>query len=597
MGQRSILIDRIVDPPHRSTQALAARGAHAISVIAECGVCNDMPHAELARRALASCAALGELGVARGDLVLLAFNPCTDYVALLLGCILRGALPCTVAPPDRRGIAPAPSWLGLVCRLYAPRVVFVESRAARPRADLETPDTPTRVVDLDELRQVCAAGGTAVICAHGPEDLHHVQLTSGSSSRPKAALITHRNVTDNARAIAERVAYDPGRGDNTVSWLPLHHDMGLMTLLCNVYQHAPLLLLPPSSFLRHPLGWIRHLAERRASTTPVPAFALRYCVRRFRADRMAGVDLRHCRTIFVGAERVDAHSLEHFAATFRPYGLAASALQPCYGMAESTLAVTMHAAAGPPVADRLLHVVCDRIDAHAASTEGLARPVPVPGLAPTDTPVSVGSAIPGMACEIRTAGGDPVAERTIGEIVIRGSSLMQGYLAGANEAPARPFDAQGWFRTGDIGYCACGHLYILGRSKDIIIIRGANRFPEDFELVLARHPAVRRGRCVAIGIPDPQDGTEKLVILVEATPDDATAETRAELQSLLQRACGHGAKEIVFVAPRTVPLTTSGKLQRSRCRELYHALSAAAAGSPPCPPPAHAAPVVLGGKA
>ncbi|PPK46407.1 acyl-CoA synthetase (AMP-forming)/AMP-acid ligase II [Trinickia symbiotica] len=577
MRTRSPLIDGILG----MLDATSAGAERAIVFVDESGAENAVQYRDLAQRALAVCSGLLALGARENDLVLIALPASIDYAGLLLGCVLAGMLPCTVPSPGKRFNADSIEVVEIACRLYAPRLLFTTDAASQPMRE-RLAGFGVRVVGTGELMLAGASGVLPQVCEKSLDDAHHVQLTSGSVSHPKAAVLSHRNVYDNLRGIGGAVGYDPSRGDATVSWLPLYHDMGLLTLLSNVHYRSALQFMQPSAFIRNPLGWLKRIAQARATTTAAPTFALRYCVRRFNAAAMQGIDLSCCRNIFVGAERVDARTMREFAQTFARYGLPGSALQPCYGMAESTLAVTMHDASRTLPAQALVHVVTDAIDSVTLAERQLALPdeartesdderAAPEKPAAQELVLSVGRSIPGMEYEVRDETGRVAAERQPGEIHIRGTSVMMGYMPSTQTEVPAGIDENGWFATGDIGYVVGEHLFILGRKKEIIIIRGANYFPHEIEEVIADHPAIFKGACAAVGVYDEKQGTESLVILVEshASGVHANANARAEMQTLLQRKLGYCAQEIVFVEPGALPRTTSGKLQRLKSRQLY----------------------------
>jgi acyl-CoA synthetase (AMP-forming)/AMP-acid ligase II len=565
---RSPLIDGLLAMLERES----AGGARSICFVDESGQEKVMRYGELVQLALTMSAALVALGARENELVLLALPAGAEHASAMLGCVLAGTLPCTVPAPGKRFNPQSDESVDAVCRLYAPKWVVTSDAAREPMAARLA---GVRVVGVAELWQAGTCGAKPRISDKGLFDAHHVQLTSGSLSLPKAAVLSHQNVHDNARGIAGAVGYDPARGDATLSWLPLHHDMGLLTFLSSIHSSGSLTLMQPMSFIRHPLGWLKRIAAMRATTTAGPTFALRYCVRRFNAAAMQGVDLSCCRNIFIGAERVDERTVREFADTFAPYGLRGSALQPCYGMAEATLAVTMHDATRHARPEALDYVIADRLDAlasrsgddsHDGDDDNRVQPNPS---RQQHVVLSVGKPIPGMAYEVRDRAGRLTAERVPGEIFIRGTSVMMGYLASERVPVPAPFDEGGWLATGDIGYVSRGELFILGRRKEIIIIRGTNYFPHEIEEVVADHPAVFKGACAALGVYDEDAGTENLVLLVEASAANAHGDTRAAIQARLQTRLGYCAHEVVFVEPGALPRTTSGKLKRLKARELH----------------------------
>ena len=537
--------------------------AQCIVIIEESGEEKRLSHFELAQQALTMAAGLRDLGATRGDLVILALPASIDHLLLHTGCTLLGACPCTVPLPGRMQADASHAQIQIASRLFAPRLLI--TRPAQAEAlRLQLAGLPVRVITTDDVEQAAAAANPLQLRLALPDDAHHVQLTSGATGHPKAVVLSHRNVMDNVRGIGGMVGYDPVRGDATASWLPLYHDMGLVTLLSNLYYQAPLLLMQPAGFIRNPLGWLKRIASFGATTTATPTFGLQYCVRRYRAASMQGVELNRLRNIFIGAEHVDQACLLAFARVFEPHGLSRSALQPCYGMSETTLAATMHNATVGYDRDAFSYLIADRIDADMLTT---AQPADAHCQA-AQTVLSMGTPMPGMELRIVSAAGNAVHAREIGEIQLRGSSLMSGYLPA--EGQPEPYRPGEWFATGDLGYQAGGQLFVLGRQKEIIIIRGRNYFPHEIEDTLAAHPLLAGGGAIAAtGIHDETQGTENLIVLIEFEHEEAKAELRAGLQVMLRKRFGFGAHAIVFVTGGSLPHTTSGKLQRLKCRNIH----------------------------
>ncbi|WP_205905279.1 AMP-binding protein [Collimonas pratensis] len=538
-----------------------------ITVIEESGEEKSISYATLAQQALATSSALVGLGVRSNDLVILALPASIDHLLLLTACVLAGALPCTVPLPGRLMADSPRNQIYIACQLFSPRLLIAADSNAASLQNLLAA-TGTRVASIADLNAAATAGYPLRVERRGADGGHHVQLTSGSTGRPKAVILSHRNVIDNVLGIGGSVGYDAERGDASASWLPLYHDMGLVTLLSNLYYQSPLLLMQPSSFIRNPLGWLKRMSQFGTTTTAAPTFGLQYCIRRYREASMKDVDLSKLRNIFIGAERVDETCLRDFAQKFAPHGLSRSALQPCYGMAESTLAVTMHDATAAYDAAALTYVMPDRIDSGALIEHSLARPVDgATRLA--ETVLSMGKPIPGMQVAIRSGPDSNAREREVGEIYIRGSSIMSGYLP--SEGQVEHYQSGDWFATGDLGYTVDEHLYVLGRKKEIIIIRGSNYFPHEVEDVIAAHPLFEDGgnAIAAIGVYDETQGTENLVVMIEHEKTEAQAALRAELQASLRDKFGFSAHAIEFVAAGSLPRTTSGKLQRLKCRDIY----------------------------
>jgi acyl-CoA synthetase (AMP-forming)/AMP-acid ligase II len=554
---RSPIIASLLEPLDDSTASGRLAGSREIRFIADSGHDSRISYRELAGLALQRCAALRALDLREGDLVMLSHPASADYVALFLGCILAGVVPCTMPMPGKHMLETTNDVIDVACALYRPRALFTTDDG-RDRLAAMPAMRGTRLIGQTEVLQASSSGARPALTEKSSSEPHHVQLTSGSVSHPKAAVISHHNVWSNVHGIVAAMGSNPV-DDRTVLWLPLYHDMGLITLLTNIHYQSTLLLMQPASFIRNPLGWLKRMATTGATITVAPTFALRYCLRRFNAERVRGIDLGAIRNFVIGAEHVDEDTVQEFARTFEPYGLHGSALQPCYGMAESTLAVTMQQVGArgerhaPAPRSELRFVRRDRFESR--------------------TRLSVGRPIAGMEVAIRDAAGLELAERQAGEIMIRGSSVMLGYLPAAPRAaaapPPPPVSGDGWLATGDIGYRAEGHLFILGRMKEIIIIRGCNYFPDEIEAAVSDHAIMSRDGCAAIGVHDEAQGTEQLVLLVETAAECATAAARAELQALLVQRIGFAAQELIFLHPGALPRTTSGKLQRLKCREMF----------------------------
>ena len=557
------MIDAILcalDNPPQST-------VRQITVIEENGEEKSISYAALAQQALAISSALTELGVVRNDLVILALPASIDHLLLLTGCVLIGALPCTVALPGRLMADSPRNQIHVACQLFAPRLL-ITSDSNTPALQRLLAHLPVRVVSSTEVNVAASAGFPVRVERCQADSGHHVQLTSGSTGRPKAAILSHRNVIANVRGIGGVVGYSVERGDASASWLPLHHDMGLVTLLSNLYYQAPLLLMQPASFIRNPLGWLKRMSSFGATTTAAPTFALQYCIRRYREASMKEVDLSKLRNIFVGAERVDEACLRDFAQTFSPHGLSRSALQPCYGMAESTLAVTMHNTNFNYDPQALSYVISDRIDSASVIDHWQARRADENSRR-VETVLSMGRPIEGMQVAVKALDQSDAKDREVGEIFIRGTSVMSGYLPA--EGQTEQYQSGNWLATGDIGYRVDEHVFVLGRKKELIIIRGSNYFPHEIEDVIALHPLMASGgnAIAAFGIYDETQRTESLAILIELDAKHNQLELRTHLQNQLRDKFGFGAHAINFVAPGSLPRTTSNKLKRLECRTIY----------------------------
>jgi fatty-acyl-CoA synthase len=333
-----------------------------------------------------------------------------------------------------------------------------------------------------------------------------------------------------------------------VSWLPLYHDMGLIAaLLAAMSYPGPLVLVPPEHFLARPALWLRAIARHRGTFSAAPSFAYAYAADRVADADLAGLSLASWRLAANGAEPVSAEAMRRFAARFAPHGFDPGALLPVYGLSEAALGVTW-GRTGRPLAGR-------RIDAVRLARDGV--------VADGDREVvSVGTPLPGVDVEVRGADGGPAGAGRLGRIYVRGPSVMREYLG--DPEGTRATLAGGWLDTGDLGFVADGELYVHGRAKDVIMVRGANRAPEEFEAALAGVVGLRPGCAVALGFEPAGGAGEALLVLAErrrvAPLDDAAVEAAAR-RAIVDRT-GIAPHTFGLLAPGTLPRTSSGKLRR-----------------------------------
>ncbi len=499
---------------------------------------------EVRARARATAGALRRLGVFPGDRVAIVLPTAPDFMDAFFGVLLAGAVPVPLYPPVRLGrleeyhratarmlqLSGAVLVLtdGLVGRLLGQAVA-----AARPRLGCH------RVSTLRE------AGEAPYEASVAPEALAVVQFSSGSTVDPKPVALSHANVMAQVETIRALMPVREGVRPLGVSWLPLYHDMGLIGCLVNAVAYpGPLVLLRPEQFLARPALWLRALSRHRGTLSAAPNFAYALCVRRIRDEELEGVELSSWALALNGAESISAEVARRFVERFGPYGFDARALVPAYGLAEASLAVTF-----APNRSTLRTL---SIDADALAADGQVRPG-------ERTLVSVGRPVPGAEVEIRGEAGDVVPVGTVGRIHVRGPSVMVGYL-GQPEA-TRAVLVDGWLDTGDLGFVAGGELVVSGRAKDVIILRGANHVPQEFEEALEGLEGVRTGCAVALGaIPQDAEG-EVLVLLVELSPDPP-ADLADRIRTRVLERSGIRPHSVELLLPGTLPRTSSGKLRR-----------------------------------
>jgi fatty-acyl-CoA synthase len=391
--------------------------------------------------------------------------------------------------------------------------------------------------------------------AYDPDALAVLQYTSGSTAEPKGVMLPNRTICANLDGIGAAAEYDAD-SDVLVSWLPLYHDMGLVGLFMLPASNAgDLVLGAPQDFLASPLRWMEWLSHYGGTATAGPNFSYVLAARALR--NASGIDLSPLRVALNGAEPVDPDSVDRFIAAAGAHGMRPGAVFPAFGMAEVMI--------GGSFPEPMRGLVTDAVDRRVLEVERYAAPV-AEDAGGARRLALLGPAVPGLElriCDPET--GDVRGEREVGELQIRGTSVTPGYY---NRPDAtRDLFIDGWLRTGDLAYLLGGELVVCGRIKDVIIVGGRNVFPEDVERAVADVEGVRAGNVIAFGI-DGRRGKEGLVVVAETRDADLDG-TRKSVAEKVREAVGIPAKEIVLVAAGSLPKTSSGKLQRSLCKQRY----------------------------
>jgi fatty-acyl-CoA synthase len=509
---------------------------------------------------------LATRGVLRGDRVLIVLPTSYEFVISFFAVQRLGAIPVPSYPPAALervetglerlahiGNHARVAWC-LTTRVLS---AVIGDLALRVK-------TLRRIVAVDKLLD----GGSEpehdsrpsvslpTLLAPRPEDPALIQYTSGSTGNPKGVLLTHANVTANIHAVGQ--ALQVSRTDSVASWLPLYHDMGLVGgLLFATYWRIRLVLMSPTAFLMRPPRWLWAIHNHKITLSQAPNFAYSLCVKRVRAADRVGLDLSSWRLALNGAEPVNQKSVQDFLSSFAPHGFRPETMYPVYGLAETTVAATF-----PRPGDPLRFESVDRAEL------ARGRVVYAEGEGAT-TVTCVGSAVPGHDVIVADENGEELADGEVGHILIRGPSVMKGYYKDP-DATAKVL-RHGWLWTGDLGYTKDKHLFVTGRAKDLIILRGANYYAEDLERVAEAVDGVRHGGVVAFAVYD-DDAARDVVVAVCETKIQTEAEERVMAEKMIEavgQACGVTIDEVVFVAPGTIPKTSSGKRQRSLTRERY----------------------------
>ena len=403
-------------------------------------------------------------------------------------------------------------------------------------------------------------GAEAMVSPHDdPERLVILQYTSGSTSEPKGVMIPDRVLRANLDGACE--AGDIGPDETLMSWLPLYHDMGLVGCLAlPMTLGIDLVKAAPQDFMAHPAHWMEWISHYRATATAGPNFAWVLATRGLK--RAEGLDLSRLTLALNGAEPVDPAAVEAFVAEASRFGFTAGGVFPAFGMAEVAIAGSF------PRRGR--GMVCDTVDRILLERDRVAKPVEI--VDPDDEAIAVrrlpllGRPVPGL--EMRVVDPEthePRGEREVGELLIRGTSVTPGYYK-RPEATAALFH-DGWLCTGDLAYMVDDELVLCGRIKDVIIVGGRNVFPEDIERAVGAIPGVRPGNVIAFGV-DGYKGKESVVVVAETKEPDIEP-LKAAIHTRTLEICGLPPRDVMLVRAGTLPKTSSGKLQRSKCREFY----------------------------
>jgi fatty-acyl-CoA synthase len=508
---------------------------------------------ELHEQAKRYAASLQEQGVRPGDHVALLSPTTRQLVTAIQGTWLAGATIVVLPLPMR--LSSIEEFVAQTRRRirHADASIVVADPELAALVVAEPGDPP--MVGFDDL-----AGGDPALWIRPPDDperLAILQFTSGSTSDPKGVMLPDRVLCANLDAVAKAAGLDPN-DDVLVSWLPLYHDMGLVGLLTlPMSTGARLVLGAPQDFTARPSRWMEWISTYGGTATAGPNFSWVLATRAL--DRSEALDLSRLRVALNGAEPIDPDQVEAFVAAGRRHGLRPEAVFPAFGMAEVAIGGTFPAP--------LSGMVTDCVDRRVLETERYAAPAD-PGAEGSRRLPLLGRPVPGL--EIRIVDPDTgmaLHEREVGELEIRGTSVTPGYYR-RPAANAELFH-DGWLRTGDLAYLLDGQLVVCGRIKDVIIVGGRNLFPEDVERAVGQLEGVRAGNVIAFGVEGDR-GRESLVVVAEsrAVDDDLTA-VRRLVAERVRDAVGVPARDIVLVAPGTLPKTSSGKLQRSLCKRYY----------------------------
>lgn len=528
---------------------------------------SEITFGQLDRRARVIAARL-QLELRPGDRALLVYPAGLEFISAFFGCMYAGvvAVPATYPKPKR----PMPRLQRIALDCDAHVALSTAQTLTTLDPDLLSADAATsQWIATDELDDALADLWQRPSVTES--DLAFLQYTSGSTSDPKGVMVTHANLLNNLDCIRRSFGIfdleDDRISSTGVFWLPAYHDMGLIGgILTPLYMGGRSVLMSPTAFLQRPMRWLQAIHDYQGIISGAPNFAYEYCVRRTTAEERAGLDLSRWRLAFCGAEPIRAETLSHFADAFRSAGFRSQAFYPCYGLAETTLL-----AAGPDYRNEPRILAVNR----AALAEHRVVPECGEPAAMVQRLVGCGQPVPGHRIFIvdpQTA--RECADGGVGEILIQGPSVSQGYWNRAEETDevfgASVEGHSGRFlRTGDLGFFRDGELFVTGRVKDVIIIRGRNHYPQDIEQSAEEaHPAVLAGAAFALE----DTAGERLVVVHQLDRQYRTADHQQIVQAIRRAIVEHHELDpyaIVLIRQTSLPITSSGKVQRNLCREQY----------------------------
>ena len=521
-----------------------------------------LPYSVLRADALDIARQLMGLGVERGSRVALVAETYPDFLRFFYACQYAGMVPVPLPASIHLGghkfyVAQLRRLL-LNCRAQvavAPDMFMSFLREAAEGLPLSFVGTPEQFSDLP--------GHAGELRPSGPDELAYLQYTSGSTRFPRGVMITQRTVMSNlASIIRDGVKARPG--DRSMSWLPYYHDMGLVGLVLSpMASQVSVDYLKTRDFGMRPRLWLTLISQNRATVSFGPPFGYELCAQRLREDTAGQFDLRSWRLAGVGAETIRPEPLSRFADMLAPSGFNPQAFTACYGMAECSLAVSFS-----PLD---IGIQLDTIDAELLAEKQTAAAVTshFRQLSPkVKRFVNCGFPLPGFEVEIRNAEGQPLPERRVGTLYVRGPSIMSGYF-GEEALTREVLSTDGWLNTGDLAYLADASVIITGRQKDLIIINGRNIWPQDLEYIAESQPEVRTGDASAFSVTAP-DGDDKAVLVLECRESRHAQrmELVSRIQSLIREDLGIDC--FIELVPRnTLPRTTSGKLSRSGAKKDF----------------------------
>ena len=527
--------------------------------VLEANTGEDISYGKLLATASDVAAGLVSAGLRRNETVAIMLPTSPQFFYAFFGVMLAGGIAVPIYPPARPDKIEEYVHRQVGILRNAEVRFLISFEAVRKVSEILRLNLPS-ILGVTTVEDLASSGARLQPGAIEAAEAAFIQYTSGSTGEPKGVVLTQSNLLANIRGIGWAVNAQPT--DIVVSWLPLYHDMGLIgSWLFSVYYALPITILSPLAFLSRPERWLWALHDSAGTLCPAPNFSYELCARKIPDSAIEGLDLSAWRVAINAGEAVLPDTLERFEKRFQPYGFRAESYVPCYGLAESSVALAF-----PPINRR---PVIDRIRRDVFEAKGKAVPAEAEDSGVLRF-VANGKALPGHEIKVIDPDGNPLGERVQGKVLFRGPSKTGGYFRNP-KATAAVTTEDGWMDSGDLGYWAGAEIHITGRAKDLIIKSGRNIVPQEVELAAAEVPEVRRGCVAAFGRRDPDLGTEQLVVVAEtrvANKEDLDR-IEAEVIERVGLAVGIPPDKVELVAPQSIPKTSSGKIRRNETRLLF----------------------------
>jgi len=515
----------------------------------------NISRAEFLRQVSRRASQLRQLGIGRGDIVVIAHTQNFESIYSFWSSMLAGAVP-SMFPTLTEKLDPEIYMSGIaeLVRLSDVRAVLTTDDFAPSLAE---------VVTCDVFGSTALAGSSGKdepksnLERPQPDDIAFLQHSSGTTGLQKGVALSHRSVLNQLVNYGEAIALNTN--DVIVSWLPLYHDMGLIAgFVFPLFQGVPLVLMSPFDWVQHPALLFKAIHEFKGTLCWLPNFAYNHCARRIRKRDTDGLSLSSMRMFINCSEPVYHESHVIFLERFKEQGIRESMLAVSYAMAENTFGVTQTVPGHIPI--------LDIIDRRQLEDSQIAQPVE-PENPYSEIRVSCGPSIDGTRVKAVDEQGYDLPERRAGELAVQSDCMLSEYHRRPDLVPFK----DGWYLTGDTGYLADGEVFIVGRSKDMIINAGRNIYPQDIEAIVNEIPGIRAGRAAAFGVIDEREGTELIAVVAEVATDDA--DLRKDISAKIRQSVAAQSTVTVsfvhLVGPKWLIKTSSGKIARSANRDKW----------------------------